>query len=363
MALSFAILGAGAFGSLVGGRLAETGSQVFLVGRKGHIEAVRKKKLAIDGVRGKKAIAIPGGVSVAEIPFKPDVWVVGLKLADTAKALAEIKDRLDDQSILLTFQNGIPIDVIAATGVRGKIVAAVTGWAATLDGDGAITQTSDGEVVLGGDPKLIKATGDARVQELAKALNAISPTRVVDDIYGHLWIKLLVSMLYAVPAVGGMTFGDVMLSSPAKRVAFRIWTEGYEVATRMGVKIETYLGMLKPEMMVVHTLREFAVAAYVLDMMVHDRKAHRPSVLQDLEKGKITETPYLNGYVVEQARRLGIPTPMNDAVIQMIREIEAKTRRIGKANITVLERVLIFGAEKVGLKTLPRDQAEQPAKA
>ena len=98
-------------------------------------------------------------------------------------------------------------------------------------------------------------------------------------------------------------------------------------------------------------------------MMVHDRKTHRPSVLQDLEKGKITETPYLNGYVVEQARKLGIPTPMNDAVIQMIREIEGKTRRIGKANITVLERVLIFGAEKVGLKTLPRDTAEQHDKA
>jgi 2-dehydropantoate 2-reductase len=362
MALSFAVLGSGAFGSLVGGRLAESGAQVFLVGRKGHIEAVRKKKLTIDGVRGKRSIAVAGGTSVTELPFKPDVYVLGVKLADTARTLAEVKDRLDDQSIILTFQNGVPIDEIAATGVRGKVLAAVTGWAATLDGDGVITQTSDGDVVLGGDPKKITSTTDARVQELAQALAKIAPTRVVDDIYGHLWIKLLVSMLYAVPSVGGMTFGDVMVSSAAKRAAFRLWTEGYDVARKLGVKIETYLGMLEPDFMVVRDMPQYVRASFVLDMMVRDRKGHRPSLLQDLEKGKKTEIPYLNGYVVQQARKLGIPTPMNDAVIQMVREIEDKTRRIGRANITVLERVLIFGADKVGLNPLPADFQDQPAK-
>ena len=54
---------------------------------------------------------------------------------------------------------------------------------------------------------------------------------------------------------------------------------------------------------------------------------------------------------------------MNDAVIQMIREIEGKTRRIGKANIAILERVLIFGADKAGLQPLPADASELGAKA
>ena len=154
-----------------------------------------------------------------------------------------------------------------------------------------MAKTSDGEVVLGGDPRRIKATGDARAQELAKILSGLAPTRVVDDIYGHLWIKLLVSMLYAVPAVGGMTFGDVMVSSAAKRVAFRIWTEAFDTAKKLGVKIETYLGMLQPEMMVVRNMPDYVRASFVLDVMVRDRRAHRPSVLQDLEKGKTTEIP------------------------------------------------------------------------
>jgi 2-dehydropantoate 2-reductase len=152
-----------------------------------------------------------------------------------------------------------------------------------------------------------------------------------------------------------MTFGDVMSSNGAKRVAFRLWTEGYDTARKLGIQIETFLGQLQPEMLVVRSIPDYLRASFVLDMMVRDRRNHRPSVLQDLEKGKSTETPFLNGYIVQRARELGIPTPMNDAVLQMIREIEGKTRRIGRANISVLERALIFGAQKIGLQPLPQD--------
>jgi 2-dehydropantoate 2-reductase len=189
MALSFAVLGAGALGSLIGGRLAQAGHRVVLVGRRDHMEAIRKRKLTIDGVRGKSQVAVKTATSVAEIDFKPDVWVLGVKLQSTPEALRQIEDRLDSASILLTSQNGIPIDLIAKDPVArktSKILAAVTAWAATLDADGAITQTSDGDVVIGGDPRRVRATEDPTIQELAKVFAAIVPTCLADDIYGHL---------------------------------------------------------------------------------------------------------------------------------------------------------------------------------
>jgi 2-dehydropantoate 2-reductase len=350
MALSFAVLGAGAFGSLIGGRLAQAGQKVVLIGRKDHMDAVRKRKLAIDGVRGKSQVALQTATSVGDLDFEPDVWVLGMKLQSTSEALSQIAGKLDASSILLSFQNGMPIDTIARHPVATKttkILAAVTAWAAELTSDGAITQTSDGEVVIGGDPRRLRASADPAVQELARVFAAMAPSRIADDIYGHLWVKLLISSLYSVLAVGGLTFGDAMTSNRAKRVAFRVWTEGYDTAQRLGIKVETYLGQLQPEMFVVRSIPDYVRAGFVLDMVVRDRKSHRPSVLQDLEKGKATEIPFLNGYIVEKAREVGVPTPMSDVLMRMVHDIERKVRGIGKANIALLERALIFGADKI----------------
>jgi 2-dehydropantoate 2-reductase len=160
-------------------------------------------------------------------------------------------------------------------------------------------------------------------------------------------VKLLISSLYSVLAVGGMSFGDAMTSNRAKRVAFRVWTEGYDTAQKLGIKVETYLGQLEPEMFVVRAIPDYVRAGYVLDVMVRDRRSHRRSVLQDLEKGRATEIPFLNGYIVEKAREVGVPTTMSDAVMRMVYDIERKARGISKANIALLERALIFGADKI----------------
>ena len=54
---------------------------------------------------------------------------------------------------------------------------------------------------------------------------------------------------------------------------------------------------------------------------------------QDMEKGRHTEVDFMNGYIVEQGRRSGIPTPVNAAIVQVVNEVESGRRQPGPANV------------------------------
>lgn len=347
--MKYAVLGAGAMGSLVGACLAEAGKEVFLVGRQKHIDIVKKKGLSIKGVRGDKKVKIDGGTDVSQIPFTPDVYIVTVKSAANAEILESVKNQVTDDTLFLSFQNGISIDELSSHGSKGVMLAAVTGWAATFDAPGEISHTSDGGFIVGGDTAAISSAVSDKIEVMAEDLKAFSDVQITDNIYGHLWIKLLISSLYPVLAVCGMTFGEVINNSKVKKILFRIWTEGYHVATSLGINIETYLGMLEPEMLVVNSVPDFVMGSYVLDVMLKDRRAHKPSVLQDLEKGRITEVPYLNGAVLKYAQQFDKDLPMSRAVVQMIHEIEEGKRKISKGNLNILQKALIFGLDKAGL--------------
>jgi 2-dehydropantoate 2-reductase len=340
--MKFTIIGAGALGSLVGGALAEQCQPTFLIGRENHINTVNKKGLSISGVRGDKLVKLPGATSVDNISHKTDVFIITVKLADTPDVLSQLQDQIDEDTILLSFQNGIPIDTICQHSPKGIVMAAVTGWAATMAGPGRINHTSDGTFTLGCHPDRLNNQALEQIRRLEAIMQKIAPTSSTDNIYGHLWIKLLIASLYSVAAVAGYSFGDVIGDRRMKRILFRLWQEGYEVAAGLGVKPEAYMGQLLPEMLVVKSIPDYVRASFVIDFMLKDRKNHRPSVLQDLEQGKKTEIPYINGYIVEKASALKIPTPVNNAVMSMIEEIERGERKISRANIQKLFKSIIF---------------------
>lgn len=340
--MNFTVIGAGALGSLVGGALAEKGQPTFLIGRKNHINAVNKKGLYISGVRGDRVIQLRGGMTLDTIPHKTDVFIIAVKLADTAAVLRQLQEQITEDTILLSFQNGIPIDEICQHSPKGIVMAAVTGWAATMEGPGKISHTSDGTFTLGCHPHRLNHRSEEKISRLQTILQLVAPTSTTDNIYGHLWIKLMIASLYSVAAVAGYSFGDVIGDRRMKRILFRLWQEGYQVATGLGVKPEAYMGQLYPEMLVVKSIPDYVRASFVIDFMLKDRKKHRPSVLQDLEQGKKTEVPYINGTIVEKASTLNIPTPVNLLVIQMIEEIERGERKISRANIQSLFKTIIF---------------------
>ena len=340
--MNFTILGAGALGSLLGGALAENGQPTFLIGRKDHINTINKKGLSISGVRGERLVRLSGDTGFDKIPHKTDVFIITVKMADTADILQQLQDQIVEKTILLSFQNGISIDEINKHNPSGIVMAAVTGWAATYEGPGRIRHTSDGTFALGTQPSCVNDYSLERIRLLETIMGQIAPTSTTDNIYGHLWIKLMIASLYSVAAVAGYSFGDVIADRRMKRVLFRLWQEGYQVATCLGVKLEAYMGQLMPEMLVVKSIPDYVRASFVIDFMLKDRKTHRPSVLQDLERGKMTETPYINGYIIEQARKLNVATPVNTEVMRMIEEIEAGRRKISRTNIQHLFKTVIF---------------------
>lgn len=347
MGINFTVLGAGALGSLIGGRLADAGCNVHLIGREGHITAIKKYGLYVSGIRGEKKIKISASTSVKDIPFDTDVFIVSVKQKDTVAVIRSLNGQIDEDAILLSFQNGLPFREMMLATEKGLKLAAVTGWAATMEAPGKIAHTSDGEFMVGGTSEQQNSIeGSEKVKTMLEILNRISKSRISPNIDGHLWTKLLIASIYSVFAVGGMSFGDVMGNPLVKKIMLAVWREGYSVAKSLNIQLEIYLGQLVPEMLVSNCFEDFMRAGYIIDLMLKDRKHHRPSVLLDLESERPTEIPYLNGTIVREGVKNGIKTPMNEALIQMIYEIEKKKRQIKYSNINILNQVLIFGKAK-----------------
>ena len=109
--------------------------------------------------------------------------------------------------------------------------------------------------------------------------------------------------------------------------------EAIAVSDAMGLKVEVYAGkldyykFLKDEN-ILNNLRRHLII-YLIGFKYRKIKS---SSLQSLNRGKPTEIDYLNGYIAEKGKRMGIPTPINDRIIQIIKDIEAGKRKISTEN-------------------------------
>ena len=70
------------------------------------------------------------------------------------------------------------------------------------------------------------------------------------------------------------------------------------------------------------------------------RAGGRPSLLQDVMRGRRTEIDYLNGYVVAEGKKVGIPTPINEAVVELYRRHGIGTLRPDPKNLEPLLKLL-----------------------
>jgi 2-dehydropantoate 2-reductase len=134
-------------------------------------------------------------------------------------------------------------------------------------------------------------------------------------------------------AVCGLTLGEMLSIKKIREIFIGIMREAMAVADAMGLTVEIYAGkldyykFLKKEGFLKNFKRHLVI--YLIGFKYRKIKS---SSLQSLERGKPTEIDYLNGYIAEKGRRLGVSTPINDRIIQIIKEIEVGKRKISIEN-------------------------------
>ena len=283
--MRIAVLGAGAVGSYYGGRLAEAGHDVTLVGRRSHVDAIRAAGLTIESKVSGPSTSNPEVSETLQTDSDPELVLLTVKAFDTAGAARSINELSTPPKAVLSLQNGVDNHAAAAEVLDGvDVYPTVVYVAVGLAAPGVVTHHARGEIVLpeelGG---LVSVFEDAGI-----------PASTTDNIIGMLWNKLLLNAsLNALSMITDTSFGQLASSPDGRWVVRSAVEEAVAVAKSMGIDI----GVSDPAAVVLKTAESLG--------------AGMSSMWQDHQAGKKIEIDALNGVVVRGGREHGVPTPVN----------------------------------------------------
>lgn len=314
------IVGAGAMGSLVAARLTQAMAsaapaeasedaleRVLLYGRSSaHLDAVRSHGLRLieqDGT--EQSISIETASDPAAVKGS-DVVIVLVKAWATGGIGETLRPFLTRDSVVLTLQNGLGNASALRTslldkGVRPHVWLGVTTQAAIRPEPGLLVHRGTGITAIGR-----RSTMNDRVRDLATTLDVPNwRTVAVDDIHRWVWRKLAVNCaINPLTALAGVPNSAIASDPGLREAANQLAAEVVAVASAQRVALDLS-----------------DVSSAIVDVAVATG-TNQSSMLVDLESGQRTEIDAINGAVVVEGRRLGIPTPANELMAALIRARE-----------------------------------------
>ena len=333
------IIGAGAIGCVVGGLLTKAGHDVTLVDQwPEHIETMKQRGLRLSGTCGEHTIPVKA-LHIHELqgvaaPF--EAVFVAVKSYDTEwaaqMALAYLKQ---PDGVVVDFQNGVNDERVASVVGKARCLGCVITIGAGMYEPGHAMRTDSGSVGF----KIGEHDGrdTPRAQALARVMNDVAGAKVTTNLWGERWSKLAVNcMANPLAGLSGLGSAEVRTAPIPRRIAIHVAAEVIQVGRAAGYEVEPIYGI---------DARRFVDAAQGKgrDAVEADMAASvkfltggRPSMLQDVMKGRRTEIDYLNGYVSQQGKRLGVPTPVNDAVVAAVRQHGVGTLKPDPKNLEPL---------------------------
>jgi 2-dehydropantoate 2-reductase len=343
MGTRIGVIGAGAIGCVVGGLLTKAGHDVTLIDQwPEHVEAMKTRGLKLSGTCGEHLIPVKA-LHIHEVQSLPapfDAVFIAVKSYDTEWAtqlgLANLKA---PDGVVVDFQNGINDERVAAVAGRERSLGCVITIGAGMYEPGHAMRTDAG--TIGFKIGEHDGTDSARARELARLLSDVAPAKVTTNLWGERWSKLTVNCM-ANPLAGLSGFGsaEVRIEPVPRRIAIHIAAEVLAVGRAAGHEVEPIYGIAPQRFVDAAAGRGFEAVESDLAASAKHLSGGRPSLLQDVLKGRRTEIDYLNGHVCDQGRKRGVKTPVNDAVVELIRAHGVGKLRPDPRNLEPLLAVL-----------------------
>lgn len=317
------VIGAGAVGGLIGGKMALAGADVTLIDQGEQLTALTERGLTLVHRDGEQSIIddITVAATHREQHHTPDILVVGVKAYDLAAIAPTVSRISGPRTTVLPVQNGIPWWYFYEFGgeFEGHRMA-------TLDPDGTVTEHIDIDQVVGCVPFVagtVSQPGIVRhdegewfpVGELDGAetdrVNGIADlfeqaglrSRVLDDVRSELWLKELGNLAFnPISALTGATLESICRNPQTRALARRMMTEAKPVAEELGVEFR-------------RSIEDRIDGAEAVG-------AHKTSMLQDIERGNPLETDALLGSVIELADLTDCSVPTIESVYGLVSLLE-----------------------------------------
>ena len=327
------LIGMGCIGGTVAAMAKDKGFDVECVAHGEESAAfIENEGFILSGFFGDKQVKMKAYPSVSALNDKYDVVFIATKYFVLEDVAREILPYLNENSLVVSLQNGICIDALAEIVGKDRAVGCMIGFGATSKGKNRVEVTSGGEFFIG----MLSGETNGRLEYVRSFLSATLPTQITDNIRGRLFSKLIInSCINSIAGITGKTLGVVVDDRTACDVFLRIAREGMAVAKKMNLKVPKYGKLLEYRMLNLGNNKpyNFICQNVVIAVCKIKYKDVKPSTLQSLEKGQKTEIDIMNGLISSLGREYGVETPVNDLLTKMIKEIENGEREITPDNL------------------------------
>ena len=330
--MRIAIYGAGSLGTILGAFISKAGVDIELINRnKAHVEALRTKGAQVVGTM--QFTQRVTAYTPDEMSGQYDILFLMTKQQHNAEVVEMLKGYLAPDGVLVTFQNGLPEMQIADILGEGRVLGCTVAWGATLQAPGICELTSEPDALsfsLGAISEQRNRHFD-RVKELLELMGTVD---VEDNFIGTRWSKLLINASFSgMSAVLGCTFGEAAKPRASRRIVQALIKECIDVCQAGGIRIEPVQGKDIVKLLNYSNAAKKAFSYFIIPIAIRKHAKLKASMLQDLEKGKLTEVDAINGAVSAYGRKVGCPTPMNDRVVEIIHKIEQGQLKPGVENL------------------------------
>jgi 2-dehydropantoate 2-reductase len=299
------VVGCGAVGSLFAANLASLDDvEVWAYDlAQAHVDAINERGLRLTGAGEVHANSIRATSDASELP-RCEFGIVATKAMHTEAAIGATAHAFAGGAVA-SVQNGVGNEETLAPHVA-RVIRGTTFPAGKILEPGVVQWDVKGETTFG--PFEPSPATRAEIEQLADACTRGGmPTTAVADARGAQWRKVIFNAsTNPVGALTGLTHGRICERPELRRFVSGLVDEGKAVASAQGIELDS-----DPETLIDHAAKP---------EVAYDHKA---SMLQDVEARRPTEVDYLNGGIVRFGRENGVPTPLNEAVVALIKGVEA----------------------------------------
>ena len=346
MSRKLLFVGAGAIGSYLGAFLARAGHDVTLVDPwADQVEAVRQRGLAVTGPHEpfQARLAAVHLHEAARLPRDFDIAFVAMKAYDTAWATQLALRHLAPDGYVVSAQNCWPDPVVAAVAGSSRAVGLVMSKI-------GVAVWTPGQVERGmekgqGTGHDVFRAGEhdggitPRVRELARMLSVIDGARATDNLWGERWAKLCQNAMgNPVQAMSGLVSLEIASSEVGRTLMIHLAAESARVGLALGYRVAGFSGAAAERWADADRPDTYEALDRMLTPISASGRSWRASMAQDVVKGRPTEIDHMNGHVVAQGQKIGVPTPVSAAVVEVMHEVEAGPREPSSQNIELALR-------------------------
>lgn len=301
--MNVTVFGAGSIGSLFAGRMAYSGFDVAVIGRDPHITEIRRKGLRIIENHQELLSHFPAETHFQPEVLAPDAILVTTKAYDNSVVARSMAGRIIEETPIFIMQNGMGNEkVFHEFFPKNPIFRAITTEAAELIHPGIVKHVAFGKTSFG----CIFGSKDGFGPKMQKMMNNSGfKTKKASNIYVTMWQKLLTNAtICPLAALLHVPNGQILKKPSIQKIFDKIIEEGLVLANH-------YL----PD-------EDFSLTREYILTVIEKTKDNRCSMLQDIERKRRTEIDYLNGFIVQESRQLGMKAPVNAAIADLIRHLE-----------------------------------------